>query len=69
MLDTKKTQKLKAFVIIILLAATLIGAGAYGFFYSNGGSSSLSSTSGKSEYINAKNRVNALTQQLKSRPQ
>lgn len=67
MQDTKKTPKFKAFIIIILLAACIIGAGTYRFFYNNG-STPLSSASGNSNYTNAKNRVDILTQQLKSNP-
>lgn len=66
--DTKKTQKLKTVIIVVLLAACLIGAGAYGFFSNNSSSTPLSSTSSNSDYTNARNRVDTLTQQLKSSP-
>ncbi|WP_088186460.1 tetratricopeptide repeat protein [Desulfosporosinus sp. FKA] len=65
-------QKFKTIVIFILIAACLIGAGAFGYFYNsnNAGSSSISSssTSNNSVSINDKNRVNTLIQQLKSNP-
>lgn len=64
-------KKLKTIIIVVLLIACLIGAGAYGFFSNNGGTippSSSSAASDNSVYTNTKNRVNALTQQLKSNP-
>ncbi|AFM39621.1 tetratricopeptide repeat protein [Desulfosporosinus acidiphilus SJ4] len=65
-------QKFKTIVIFILLAVCLIGAGAFGYFYNsnNAGSSSISSssTSNNSVYLNTKNRVNTLIQQLKASP-
>lgn len=72
--DTNKTQKFKTIVIIVLLAACLIGAGAYGFFSNdngsnvNVGSTPLSSSSSNNDYTNAKNRVDTITEQLKSSP-
>ena len=67
--DSKKTQKFKTVILVILLAACLIGAGAYGFFSNNNsGSTPLSSTSSNSDYTNAKIRVDTLTQKLKLSP-
>ncbi|MDR3601588.1 MAG: tetratricopeptide repeat protein [Desulfosporosinus sp.] len=63
-----KNQKFKTFCIIALLAACIIGAGAYGFFSNQRGSTSLSSTLSNSGYLQAKNRVGTLTQQLNSSP-
>jgi len=75
MSKTRLTQNFKTIVIVLLLAVCLIGAGAYGFFSSSrtlvAATSSPSGSSTSSEnsvYINTKNKVNTLTQQLKSNP-
>lgn len=67
--NSTKGHKLKTFTLIILLAASLIGAGAYGFFVTSNEPSSLSSVSTNSDYTNAQNKVNTLSQQLKTNPQ
>ena len=65
----KKTQTLKTVIIVVLIVACLVGAGAYGFFSNyNSGSTPQSTTSTSSDYTNAKNRVDTLTQELKSSP-
>jgi len=70
MFNTIKTQQIKALILIILIATTIIGAGAYGYFY--GGTSQTSSpsksNSGNTDYDSSKNQVNDLNQRLKSNP-
>lgn len=68
MLNNKKTQQIKAIIITILLAMSIVGAG-YGYFY--GGTSqtsSSSSNSGNSDYNSSKNKVHVLNQKLISNP-
>lgn len=73
MSSAKKTQSFKAIVIVVLLILSIVGAGAFGYFRGNSSTanSSLaqpSSTSANSDYTNLKNRVNELSQQVRSNP-
>lgn len=68
--SNQNNQKTKAVVITILLALSLVGAGTYGYFSGTPSSSpsSTPSSSGNNDYNSLKNRVNALTQQVRSNP-
>jgi len=70
MCNNMKTQQIKALILIILIAMTIIGAGTYGYFY--GGTSQTSSpsnsNSGNTDYDSSRNQVNVLNQKLKSNP-
>ena len=64
------SQRIKAVIIAILLAMSLVGAGVYGYLSGTPSPSPTSSpsSSGSNDYNGMKNRVNALTQQVKSNP-
>jgi len=63
-------QRIKAVILTILLTITIIGAGVYGYFSgtSSPSPSSTSSSSDNNDYNNLKNRVNLLSQQVRSNP-
>lgn len=65
MFYNKKSQRITAMVIAILITISLVGAGVFGYFY-GGTSSNSSSSSGNNDYSSLKSRVNALNQQVKS---
>ncbi|WP_407312727.1 tetratricopeptide repeat protein [Desulfosporosinus sp. SB140] len=68
MTSAKKTQNLKAIVIILLLISSIVGAGAYGYFRGNSSAATSSASSANSDYNSLKNRVTVLSQQVRSNP-
>lgn len=68
--SNQTNQKIKAVVITILLAMSVVGAGVYGYFSGTPSSSPPSnpSSSGSNDYNSLKNQVNVLNQKLRSNP-
>ncbi|WP_088189164.1 tetratricopeptide repeat protein [Desulfosporosinus sp. FKA] len=69
--NNQKSQTFKAVMIASLLIFILAGAGAYGYFKGSSSGNSLtasSASSTNSDYTGLKNRVNQLTQQVRSNP-
>lgn len=62
-----KNQQITAIVIAILITLSLVGAGAFGYFY-GAPSANPSRYSDNSDYNNFKNQVNDLNQQVRSNP-
>ncbi len=67
MFNNKKSQRITAMVIAMLVTISLVGAGAFGYLY-GGVSPTSSSSSSNNDYSSLKSRVDVLNQQVKSNP-